>query len=47
MAFSLPVEDERFNEFLPLLLQVIVTCADEVIPVYDQKSDGILLLRGA
>ncbi len=46
MAFSFPVEDERFNELLPLLLQIIVAYADEVVTVYDKKRDGILLVRG-
>ena len=47
MAFSLPVEDEGLNELLPLFLQVIVAYADEVISVYDQKRDVILLVRRA
>ena len=43
VAFLFPVKDERVNEFLPLLFQVIVACADEVVSVYDQKRDGVLL----
>jgi len=39
MAFQCSVSNKLLNKILPSLLEVLVLCADQIVPVYNDRRN--------